>query len=205
MADRRIEDLPYVGSISDSSMLPVEDGGIAYHTTGQVWKEYLHDALADDIAAAEAAKNEAELSASIASNAANSATSASSAAVAAKTALDNLVVTSETLAAGADASVVKSTSGGVTTFAFGIPRGATGSQGVQGPAGPQGVQGPQGPAGGNSASIEAASGLFYFSISPQGHLLMTYSGSETNPNAWFVDRVASSPTYGHLFYDPDAE
>ena len=196
MADKTIGQLPNLGVISDASMLPVEEAGTAYHTTGEVWKNYVGDAaqaaiagdLADAQASAEQAysyKVDAEIASSNAAAAADSASNSANSAVAAKTAIDNLQVTSSTLAAGSDATVTKSTSGGVTTFVFGIPRGDTGAQGSQGPRGPQGVQGPKGDTG-TAVAVETT-GMYYFhvdnnSASPTyGHLFLTYTG-EDEPN-----------------------
>lgn len=53
----------------------------------------------------------------------------------------DMTVSAETLAAGSQATVTKTMSGGVVNLAFGIPQGI---QGVQGPQGEQGEQGPQG-------------------------------------------------------------
>ena len=59
--------------------------------------------------------------------------------------------TASALAPGSKPTVTVTASGGNTakvfTFAFGIPRGATGATGPQGATGPRGATGPQGPAG----------------------------------------------------------
>lgn len=198
MADRTIGQLPELGEISDTSLLPVEDSGTAYHTTGAAWKTWVRDAIASLVALVQSAANRADDDATRAETAAASA-------LADATAIQGMGISSTVLSPGATPTLSKTESGGVWTLNFGLAPGAVGPQGVAGQTGLQGVQGIQGPPGGNAASIEAASGLFYFSISPQGHLLMTYSGSETNPEAWYVDTDTTSPTYGHLFYDPDLE
>lgn len=78
-------------------------------------------------------------------------------------ALLDMTVSATTLAAGSQATVTKTTSGGVVNLAFGIPQGPQGIQGPQGEqgeigpqgeAGPEGPQGPQGPQG-ESAPQEA--------------------------------------------------
>lgn len=197
--DKTIGQLPELDAISDTSLLPVEQSGTAYHTTGATWKQWVRDAIASLVALVEAASGQA-------SNDAARAETAAASTAADRTAIEGMGISSTVLAAGATPTLTKQQgTGGVWTLAFGLAPGAVGPQGETGPTGLQGVQGIQGPPGGNAASIEAASGLFYFSISPQGHLLMTYSGSETNPEAWYVDTDTTSPTYGHLFYDPDLE
>lgn len=198
MADKTIGQLPELDEISDTSLLPVEDSGTAYHTTGASWKSFVQNAIASLVALVQSAANRADDDATRAETAAASA-------LADKTAIQGMGITSTVLEAGATPTLSKTESGGVWTLNFGLAPGATGSQGIQGPAGPQGVQGPAGPAGGNAATIEAASGIFSFAVNPQGHLIMTYAGSETNPNAWYIDADTDSPTYGHLFYDPDLE
>ena len=55
MADKTIGQLPLISSISDTSLLPVEDSGTAYHTTGAGWKQFVQDAIATDVAAVAAA------------------------------------------------------------------------------------------------------------------------------------------------------
>lgn len=198
MADKTIGQLDELVEISDTSLLPVEESGTAYHTTGAAWKLFVQNAIASLVALVQSAANRADDDATRAENAAASA-------LADKTAIQGMGITSTVLEAGATPTLTKTESGGVWTLAFGLAPGATGSQGIQGPAGPQGVQGPAGPAGGNVASVEAATGIFSFAVNPQGHLIMTYSGGETNPEAWYVDHDTDSPTYGHLFYDPDLE
>lgn len=198
MADKPIGQLPELGEISDTSLLPVEESGTAYHTTGASWKSFVQNAIASLVALVQSAAGQASQDAARAETAAASAS-------ADKAAIQGMGITSTVLPAGATPTLSKTESGGVWTLNFGLAPGATGTQGIQGPAGPQGVQGPQGPAGGNAASIEAASGVFSFAVNPQGHLIMTYAGGETNPDAWYIDFDTDSPTYGHLFYDPDLE
>ena len=198
MADKTIGQLPELSEISDTSLLPVEESGTAYHTTGASWKSFVQNAIASLVALVQSAADRAD-------NDATRAETAAASASADKTAIQGMGITSTVLSAGATPTLSKTESGGVWTLNFGLAPGATGSQGIQGPAGPQGVQGPQGPAGGTAASIEAASGIFSFAVNPQGHLIMTYAGVETNPDAWYIDFDTDSPTYGHLFYDPDLE
>lgn len=200
MADKAIGDLPELSQISDSSMLPVQDGGTAYHTKGSTWKQFVRAAVADDVSDAEDAADSAQNSASIATNKAAEA-------AASQAAIQNLEVSGTQLAAGLQPTVSKSVVGGVARFTFGIPAGPQGPQGEQGPAGEQGLRGPKGDTG--TAVVVPVSGLVYFSVdndsssATYGHLIMTYSGDETSSDAWYVDRVEGSPTYGHLLYNPD--
>lgn len=198
MADKTIGQLPEIASISDASLLPVQESGTAYHATGSTWKAYVRAAIADLVDQVLASVSQADGDASRAEEAAESAESN-------KNTILGMTVSSTVLPAGSTPTLTKTISDGVWNLAFGLAPGAAGSTGATGPAGPQGVQGIQGPPGGNAASIVAASGLFYFSINSSGHLIMTYSGDETDPNAWSVDSDTTSPTYGHLLYDPDLD
>lgn len=99
--------------------------------------------------------------------------------------------------AGTSASVTASTSNGVTTFDFVIPkgdRGIQGIQGIQGPqgkqgepgaTGPQGIQGEQGPQGESGITAET-SGMFTLSGDIDGNLWAYYS-DEDYPPAFEVD------------------
>ena len=198
MADKTIGQLPELSEVSDTSLLPVQDSGTAYHTTGAAWKTFVQNAISALVALAQSAADRSSDDAARAETAAASANADAAA-------IQGMGITSTVLAAGATPTLSKTESGGVWTLNFGLAPGAAGPTGATGPAGPQGVQGPQGPAGGNAASIEAASGIFSFAVNPQGHLIMTYAGGETNPDAWYIDFDTDSPTYGHLFYDPDLE
>ena len=198
MADKTIGQLPELGEVTDTSLLPVEQSGAAYHTTGAAWKQFVQNAIAALVARVESAAGRADDDAARATTAAASAS-------ADKTAIQGMTVSSEVLEAGDTPTLVKQESGGIWNLHFGLAPGERGPAGQTGPAGAQGVQGIQGPPGGNAATVEAASGIFTFAINPQGHLIMTYAGSETNPQAWYIDTDTTSPTYGHLFYDPDLD
>lgn len=205
MADRTIGDLPELSEISDTSLLPVEDSGTAYHTTGASWKSFVQAAIASLVALVQSAASRADDDAARAETAAASAS-------ADKTAIQGMGITSTVLSAGATPTLSKTESGGVWTLNFGLAPGAKGDQGIQGPEGPQGLQGPPGPVS-SAGAVEAATGLFTFSIGNStaqatlgepGHLLLTYAGSETQARQWSIDIDPSSPTYGHLLYNPDA-
>lgn len=205
MADKTIGQLPELGEISDTSLLPVEQSGTAYHTTGAAWKTWVQNAIASLVALVAAAAGQASQDATRAETAAASAS-------ADKTAIQGMGISSTVLSPGATPTLSKTESGGVWTLNFGLAPGATGSQGIQGPAGPQGIQGPPGPVS-SAGSVEAATGLFTFSIGNStaqstlgepGHLLLTYAGAETEATQWSIDFDTSSPTYGHLLYNPDA-
>lgn len=191
MADKTIGQLPEIAEVTDQTLMPVEDSGTAYHTTGAEWKRFARAAIAEDVSDAEAAAESAAADATTASNAASSAT-------AAKNAILAMQVDSEVLTAGATPTLSRSESGGVVTLLFGLAPGAKGDQGVQGPQGLQGVQGPKGDTG-TAVAVET-SGMYYFSVdndssSPTfGHLFLTYSGNDA-PNFSIVD--------GHLIWTVD--
>lgn len=198
MADKTIGQLPELAEVSDTSLLPVEESGTAYHTTGASWKSFVQNAVAALVALVESAAGRADDDATRAETAAASA-------LADATAIQGMGITSTVLEAGATPTLSKTESGGSWLLNFGLAPGAKGDKGDDGPRGLDGPTGPQGPPGGSAVTIEAASGIFAFAVNPQGHLIMTYAGSETNPNAWHIDFDIDSPTYGHLFYDPDLE
>ena len=162
--------------VTDQTLMPVEDSGTAYHTTGSEWKRFVQAAVADDVEAAETAAQSAAADAASASSSAATATSA-------KNAILGMNVRSEVLSAGATPTLTRSESGGVVTLLFGLAPGAKGDQGVQGPQGLQGVQGPKGDTG-TAVAVET-NGMYYFNVdndstSPTfGHLFLTYSGAET--------------------------
>lgn len=195
MADKTIGQLPELATITDASMLPIEDGGTAYRVSGASWKSFVHNSVSSDVTAASSAADDASGSASAAS-------ASAAAAEASRQAIEDLTVSGITLATGIQAYVHKSTSGGVTNFEFGLPRGATGSTG---PAGPQGIQGPTGPQGPASAQVTPAEGTIFFSVGNSleapyepGHLLLTYAGT-TAPDYEIIDDP-DDPLYGHLVW-----
>ena len=145
MADKRINELDAISSLSDDSLFVAEQSGSAGKVTGLQFKNFAKEAAA---AYAESAAN----SATAASESASSASSAASSATAAQSAIENMTVSSKTLATGAAATVTKTEAAGVVNLEFGLPRGAkgdkgeTGATGPQGPKGATGATGPQGPA-----------------------------------------------------------
>lgn len=189
MADKTIGQLPLISSIGDTALLPVEDSGTAYHTTGAGWKQFVQDAIATDVAAVAAAAQSAAADAASASQDADDAE-------AARLAIENMGVLSNVLSPGATPTLQKSETGGIVTLTFGLAPGAVGPQGATGPQGPQGVQGPKGDTG-TAVAVET-SGMFYFSVDNDsssqtyGHLKLTYSGSDA-PNMSIVD--------GHLIWN----
>lgn len=191
MADKTIGQLPEISEVTDQTLMPVEDSGTAYHTTGAEWKRFVQAAVADDVEAAESAASRASSSATTASSAANAAT-------AAKDAVTGMQINSHVLTPGSTPTLQRSEVGGVVSLDFGLAPGQTGAQGVQGPQGPQGVQGPKGDTG-TAVAVET-SGMYYFSVdndssSPSfGHLFLTYSGDDA-PNFSIVD--------GHLIWTVD--
>lgn len=188
MADKTIGELPLLSQISDESMLPVQDNGTAYHTTGATWKSFVQNAVASLVALVQAAAGQASQDATRAETAAASASADA-------TAIQGMRISSSVLSPGATPTLSKTESGGVWTLNFGLAPGATGSQGIQGPAGPQGVQGPRGDTG-TAVAVET-NGMYYFNVdndsdSPTfGHLFLTYSGDDA-PDFSIVD--------GHLIW-----
>jgi hypothetical protein len=190
MADKTIGELPSIANVTDASLIPIEQSGVAGKMTGaqfKAWGAAAAQPSADAAAqSAQAAANSATAASGSATSAAGSATSAgnsATAAAASRQAIENLGVASNALDPGSAATVAKTVSQqGVVTLTFGIPRGATGSQGVAGAQGPQGVQGPKGDTG-TAVAVETQ-GMYYFNVdndssSPTfGHLFLTYTGQE---------------------------
>lgn len=175
MADKTIGQLPEISGVTDQTLMPVEDSGTAYHTTGAEWKRFVQAAVADDVEAAESAASRASSSASTASSAASTAT-------AAKDAVTGMQINSHVLSPGVTPTLQRSEVGGVVSLDFGLAPGQRGVQGIQGPQGPQGIQGPKGDTG-TAVAVET-SGMYYFNVdndstSPTfGHLFLTYTGAE---------------------------
>lgn len=63
MADKKIGDLPRVGEITNDSMLPLEQGGVAYNITGEQFKRFAEDAAEAFVGDAEQAAENAAASA----------------------------------------------------------------------------------------------------------------------------------------------
>lgn len=211
MADKTIGELPSIANVSDSSLIPVEQSGVAGKMTGAQWKawavqnaqQYVDEAAASATEAGNSA-DAAAASAEDASDDAAAAAQSASAAQTARQAIENMGVEANTLDPGSIATVNKSVSpGGIVTLTFGLPQGATGAQGETGPKGAQGVQGPKGDTG-TAVAVETA-GMYYFNVdndstSPTyGHLLLTYTG-DTAPD-FEIDYDTTSPTYGHLLWN----
>ena len=189
MADKTIGELPSASSVSSGSYIPIEQSGRAYKMTGAQFADWAVDSVATQVAQA---ANSATQAATSAARAASSETNAENASAVAATsannaesarqAIEDMGVASTTLESGSEATVSKSTSQGVVTLTFGLPRGAVGPQGETGPQGAQGVQGPKGDTG-TAVAVETA-GMYYFNVdndssSPTfGHLMLTYTGDE---------------------------
>lgn len=76
-------------------------------------------------------------------------------------AIENMTVGAETLPTGSEATVGKTTEGGVVHLQFGLPQGEQGPQGPRGetgPEGPRGETGPQGPRGEQGPAGPAGTG-----------------------------------------------
>lgn len=177
MADKTIGQLPQISQVTDSSLLPVEDTGTAYHSSGAQWKQFVRDSVAGDVAAATAAAEDAV-------DAAASASQDATAAERSRQAIEDMGITSQVLSPGSVPTLSRTESGGVVTLNFGLAPGPQGPAGV----GLQGPQGPQGPKGdtGTAVAVETT-GMYYFNVdndssSPTfGHLFLTYTGSQA-PN-----------------------
>lgn len=189
MADKTIGQLPAIADLTDAAMIPAEQNGAAGRVSGAQFKAFAVDSVSSYVStatqAAQTASNAATTATDKAGDAGDSAAAAAASQAAAENAkeeIENMTVSIETLSAGSDATVEKTTSGGVVNLAFGIPRGDRGEQGIQGPAGPQGIRGPKGDTG-TAVAVETA-GMFYFSVDNNsesetfGHLFLTYSGTE---------------------------
>lgn len=187
MADKTIGQLPSIANVTDASLIPVEQSGVAGKMTGAQFKAWgaaaaqpSADAAAQSAQAAAQSATAAAGSAGTASGKATEAAGSAATATAAKQSILDMTVEVTTLDPGSSATVTKTEVGGVAHLAFGIPQGATGSQGERGPAGPQGVQGPRGDTG-TAVAVETQ-GMYYFNVdndssSPTfGHLMLTYSG-----------------------------
>lgn len=216
MADRTIDQLPSLpNGVQDNSLIPVSQGGQASKMTGLQFRQWAQSGVAQYVEQAEAAADIAGLRADDSDSSATAAAASATAAQSASQKIEDMGVTFTILPDGSVPTVSKTVSPqGVVTLNFGIARGPKGDTGSKGDTGDRGPEGPQG-AVGSAAEILPASGLFRFSIgaspttSEPGHLLLTYSGDETNPEAWYIDfdsdPDAPNSTYGHLFYDPDID
>ena len=216
MADKTIGELPSIANVTDSSLIPVEQSGVAGKMTGAQFKAWAAAAAQPSAQAAAHSATAAAGSASTASSKATEAAGSASDAAAsateasgyaddaedAKEAVLNMGVASETLEPGSPATVEKSSEGGVVTLTFGIPRGIQGPQGAQGPQGIQGLQGPKGDTGSTGPvgpqgpqGVQGPQGI----QGPKGDT-GTAVGVETQGVFYFwVDNDSESETFGHLF------
>lgn len=150
MADKTIDQLPVSTGLDDNSLLVVQQDGQANSITGALIKSFAREAAASSVQEAANSAKDAKASQEVAENArvqadaakaeakqsALNATSSADEAERARLAIENLGVSSTTLAAGSQATVSKRTDWeGKVTLSFGIPNG---------PQGPQGATGPQG-------------------------------------------------------------
>ena len=147
MADKTIGELPSIANVTDASLIPVEQGGVAGKMTGAQFKAWGAAAAQPYATQAAQSATAAAGSASAASSKASEAAGSATAAENAKNAILDMNVESTTLSPGSDASVTKTSSGGVVKLTFGIPRGNTGATGPTGPQGPKGIQGIKGDKG----------------------------------------------------------
>lgn len=123
MADRTIGELPGVTSLDSDSLFVAQQQGVASKVTGAQLTQFANVETAAQVAAAQAAAQGAAASETAAETAKNGAETA-------QTAIENMTVEAETLAAGAQATVQKIvTSGQPIKLLFGLPTGPTGPAG----------------------------------------------------------------------------
>ena len=208
MADKTIGELPSIADVTDASLIPVEQSGVAGKMTGAQFKAWgaaaaqpSADAAAQSAQAAAQSASDAGASEDSAAESASQAASSAATAAAAKQAILDMTVEAETLDPGSVATVAKTEVGGVAHLTFGLPRGAVGQQGPPGPPGSPGVPGPKGDTG-TAVAVETA-GMYYFNVdndstSPTfGHLMLTYSG-DAAPNFSINEQ-------GHLIWTIEEE
>ena len=123
MADKTIGELPGVTSLDSDSLFVAQQQGVASKVTGAQLTRFANVETAAQVAAAQAAAEGAAASETAAETAKNGAETA-------QTAIENMTVEAETLAAGAQATVQKIvTSGQPIKLLFGLPTGPTGPAG----------------------------------------------------------------------------
>lgn len=123
MADKTIGELPGVTSLDSGSLFVAQQQGAASKVTGAQLIQFANVETAAQVSAAQAAAQEAAASETAAETAKNGAETA-------QTAIENMTVEAETLAAGAQATVQKIvTSGQPIKLLFGLPTGPTGPAG----------------------------------------------------------------------------
>lgn len=123
MADKTIGELPAITSLDGDSLFVAQQQGVASKVTGAQLTNFANVETAAQVAAATAAAQGAAASETAAETAKNGAETA-------QTAIENMTVEAETLAAGAQATVQKIvTSGQPIKLLFGLPTGPTGPAG----------------------------------------------------------------------------
>ena len=123
MADKTIGELPAVTSLDGDSLFVAQQQGVASKVTGAQLTQFANVETAAQVAAAQAAAQGAAASETAAETAKNGAETA-------QTAIENMTVEAETLAAGAQATVQKIvTPGQPVKLLFGLPTGPTGPAG----------------------------------------------------------------------------
>ena len=202
MADKTIGELPSAQSVTDGSLIPLEQSGTAMKMTGAQFKDWAISSVSSFVQTATDAATAAGNSATAASGSATAAGNAADRAEGARDAILNMDVEVQTLDPGSTATVSASQVGGVWTLDFGIPRGNVGEQGQRGIQGERGEKGEKGDTG--TAVGVATSGLYYFAVdndtsSPTyGHLFLTYTGDE--PPNFSIDQNT-----GHLLWTIEEE
>ena len=139
MADKTIGELPSVSSVQDASLIPMEQGGIAYKMTGAQIRAFAQAAAQIYVSQAQTAAEQAQTAATGATNAQTAATAADASAdsaEASRQAIENMTVEGVTLPAGSNVTVTKTVelvgAQGVVKLTFSIPQGAKGDTGNTG-------------------------------------------------------------------------
>ena len=134
MADKSINELTEASELYDTGLTVVYQNNTTQSISGLALKTYAQNAVVNYAQTAAAiAIQDATDAATTATNAKNDAVDAKNDAVSAKNsaqaaqaAIEDMTVSSSTLSPGADATVTKTSSGGIVNLAFGLPSGATG-------------------------------------------------------------------------------
>ena len=204
MADKTIGELTPISTVTDGTMIPVQQGNAAGRMSGEQFRTWAVNSVASQRSQAELAAAGAALSKTAAEEAAEA---AAESAGEIEDLLDTLSVAATTLAAGSEATVEKVVLGdGSIRLNFGIPQGAKGNTGAQGT---QGVQGERGGVG--TAVVVEVAGTISFRVDldeeseTYGHLLLTYAEDAFDPEdcPYHIDDDPQSPTYGHLLWEVD--
>lgn len=177
-------------------------------TIAQQLQRQIEDIRDDIVDAAKAADSleQAEKARDCAWKAAESAEESAEKAEDSQKAIENLSVSAVSLPSDHEATASKTKQTDGYHISLGIPRGEQGADGPQGEQGIQGIPGRDGKDGkdgedgkdgrdGMNAVNVPQGSLFGFSVNEEGHLILTYAGTEPPPFSIGAD--------GHLYYNLD--